>query len=341
MRSLKYKKKIVTVLFPSIILLVIGGLLLKSYENNKVIQKSALKLNTYITVTLYGMDDESFIDGAFEVCDYYESLFSKTISTSDVSRFNNRTTSSITIDKDTSELMQFGLTYSKLSNGAFDIAIGRLSSLWDFTSDAPSIPDATTINDSLNHIGYENLIIKENTLSSKDPDLQIDLGGIAKGYIADKMKEYLISKGVKSATINLGGNVLCIGKKPDGAAFKIGIQKPFSEQGEILLGIELVDYSVVTSGTYERYFIKDNKVYHHILNPTTGYPYDNGLVSVTILSPKSVDGDGLSTSCFALGLENGMKLINSLDHVYAIFVTDDDQIYYSDGTKETFKIDMP
>lgn len=166
----------------------------------------------------------------------------------------------------------------------------------------------------------------------------LDLGAIAKGYIADKMKEFLVSKGVKSATINLGGNVLCIGKKTDNTPFRIGIQKPFADRSETIAILDIEDKSVVSSGIYERYFEKDGTFYHHILNPDTGYPYDNHLVSVTIISDQSMDGDGLSTSCFALGLEKGMELINSLPDVHAVFITDDYQLHYSDHFQEDLKV---
>ena len=159
-----------------------------------------------------------------------------------------------------------------------------------------------------------------------DPKAAIDLGGIAKGYMADQLKEYLLAEGVTSAIINLGGNVLTVGEKPDGSSFHIGIQKPFDKQNATITSVSVKDSSVVTSGSYERYFKIDDTIYHHILNTETGFPCDNGLLSVTILSEKSIDGDVLSTACFALGLEEGQKLIESLEDIDAIFVTQDYEI---------------
>ena len=159
-----------------------------------------------------------------------------------------------------------------------------------------------------------------------DPKSAIDLGGIAKGYMADQLKEYLLGEGVTSAIINLGGNVLTIGEKPDGTSFNIGIQKPFDKQNATITSVQVKDSSVVTSGSYERYFKLGDTIYHHILNTETGYPCDNGLLSVTILSKESIDGDALSTACFTLGLEEGQKLIESLEDIDAIFVTDDYEI---------------
>ena len=152
--------------------------------------------------------------------------------------------------------------------------------------------------------------------------------------IADKIKDYLLEQGVKSALINLGGNVLCIGEKPDGLPFKVGLQKPFKDRNETIAVLNIRDRSVVTSGVYERCFEKDGVNYHHILDPKTGYPYDNGLLSVTIVSPRSVDGDGLSTACFSLGLKEGIALLDTMPEVCGYFITEDYKVHYSEGAKE-------
>lgn len=181
--------------------------------------------------------------------------------------------------------------------------------------------------------------IQEHKVLFMEEGMSIELGAIAKGYIADKIKAYLIEQGVGSATINLGGNMLCVGTKPSGAPFRIGIQKPFADHSQVVGIVDIDDLSVVSSGIYERYITVDGKQYHHILNPATGYPYENGLVSVTIISPKSVDGDALSTSCFCLGLEDGMKLVESQPDCYGIFITSDGELHYSQGLEERFKIE--
>ncbi|HCR41242.1 MAG TPA: thiamine biosynthesis protein ApbE, partial [Lachnospiraceae bacterium] len=144
--------------------------------------------------------------------------------------------------------------------------------------------------------------------------------------------------GVKSAMINLGGNVLCVGTKPDGTPFNVGIQMPYADRNETIAVMQISDLSVVSSGIYERFFELDGVRYHHILNPRTGYPYDTDLISVSIISPYSVDGDGLSTTAFALGLEKGMKLIESIPDTYAVFITEDYQLHYTKGFQEAIKI---
>ncbi len=311
-----------------------------STTNNSVndkIQKSSFKLNTIITITLYGTQDESIIDGAFALCDKYENLLSRTKSSSEIYQLNHASNNSFEVSDDTLDLLKRGLDYCRVSNGAFDLSVEPLTSLWNFGSDKQRLPEREEIENALSHVGYEDIKIEGNTVTMK-AGMGIDLGAIAKGYIADKIKEYLLEHKVTSATINLGGNVLCVGKKPDGSPFRIGIQKPFEDRNETIAVMELDDVSVVSSGIYERYFEVDGTQYHHILNPSTGYPYDNNLLSVTIISKESTDGDALSTTCFALGLEKGLELIESMEDTYAVFITKDDTLHYSKGFLENIVV---
>ena len=213
-----------------------------------------------------------------------------------------------------------------------------MSSLWDFSSGTALLPDEEELSQALALVDYRQVSLEGNLLRFGMEGMQLDLGAIAKGYIADRMKDYLIEEGVGSAIIDLGGNILCLGKRPDGEPFRIGIQRPFAERSETAAIAQIDGKSVVSSGIYERFFEKEGKLYHHLLNPRTGYPYENGLTSVTILSDFSVDGDGLSTSCFALGLEEGMKLAESLPGVYAAFITEDGKLHFSSGTETEFSI---
>ena len=238
------------------------------------------------------------------------------------------------LSDDTASLIATGLKYCKISGGAFDITLEPLSSLWDFTSGSPQVPDGADIAAAAARVDYRNLRLDGNHLTFLSPDTTIDLGSIAKGYIADRLKDYLVEKHVESAIINLGGNVLCVGGLPDGTDFHIGLQKPFAGRTETFANVAVNGMSVVSSGVYERHFELDGVNYHHLLDPKTGYPYQNGLVSVTILSPRSVDGDALSTTCFSLGLEDGMALLDSIGDVCGIFVTEDGEIYYSEGAEE-------
>ena len=300
-------------------------------SSREPISKQGFLLDTVIQITLYDTGNESLLDESFAVCEKYEQLLSKTVATSDVSRINQAEGKPVTVSDETIALIQKSLTYSELSDGAFDITIAPLSSLWDF-KDKKTIPDSQDIEKAKNLVDYHTISISGNTVTLLNPKASIDLGAIAKGYIADKIKDYLVSKNVKSGLINLGGNVLTIGTKPDGSAWNIGIQKPFDEQNAAITSVHLSDESVVTSGVYERYFKQDGVIYHHILDAKTGYPFQNGLLGVTIISEQSVDGDALSTTCFALGLQKGMELIRSLPDIDAIFINDDYQLHDSRDT---------
>lgn len=292
------------------------------------------KLNTYVQITAYGNGiDRETLDNALGLCDTYEKIFSRTLDESELARLNRHETT--TVSHELGELINYGLEYSRLSQGAFDISIQPLSSLWDFTAEEPSVPDSELLSECLQYVDYGSVAISANEDGTYEVTLPegmgLDLGAIAKGYIADKIKAYLTDHGVESALINLGGNVLCVGTKPDGSSFRIGVKKPFAQDGSTIAVAATNDASVVSSGTYERCFTSDGIFYHHILDPSTGYPYDNGLTQVTIFSSDSVTGDCLSTTCFALGLEAGLELINRTDGVEAVFVTEDGTMHMSDG----------
>lgn len=290
------------------------------------LSKTEFYFDTVITITVYDSKDVKILNTCFDYCKEFENLVSRTIPTSDISRINALAGSSVEVSDTTIKLLKKGIEFGKLTDGTFDITIAPLVELWDIKNNPGNVPSESDIAKTLSHVNYENIVIDGNTVTLTDPDAAIDLGGIAKGYMADQLKDYLLREGVTSAIINLGGNVLTIGEKPDGTTFNIGIQKPFDKQNATITSVQVKDSSVVTSGSYERYFKVDDTVYHHILNTKNGYPCNNELLSVTILSEKSVDGDALSTACFALGLEEGQKLIESLDNIDAIFVTKDYEI---------------
>lgn len=347
-------KKVLTLLI-LIVTLIIPQLGCNSQVNNPGIGKSSYHLNTICTVTIYSMDgiedlNETeqqkealqLITDAFALCDDYEKILSKTVEGSDVYRINHAGGQAIEVDPATIEVVNKGLEYSRLSGGAFDITIGKVSDLWNFQemddkgNHVGVIPEEGVISEAMNHVDYNVVVVEGNTIRLTDPMAELDLGGIAKGYIADKVAEFLESKGVTSAVVDLGGNIVVIGEKgesidnPIGTEFKVGIADPNSEG---LLGLlECKDKTVVTSGTYERYFELDGKRYHHVLDTKTGYPADTDLLAVTIVSDKghSVDCDGLSTSCLALGKEKGLKLIQGLDGVQAIFIDKDGKVTKSE-----------
>lgn len=287
--------------------------------------------DTVVTVKIYDSRDESIRKGCEELCREYDTKFSSTAEGSEIAMINQAGGKPTKVSQDTAVLIKKGLYYGKLSNGAFDITIGSVSSLWDFKAENPKVPSRSAVREALSHVDYKKVVVEGSTVTLEDPKASLDVGAIAKGYIADRLKEYLESQGVRHAAINLGGNFLAVGGKPDGSPFNVGIQKPFSESGVPLTSVKLKDQSIVTSGTYQRYFEQDGTLYHHILDPSTGYPCSNGLNSVTILTDSSLTADALSTTCFILGPEKGMDLINKLDNVDAVFVDTDNQIAFSEN----------
>lgn len=347
------KQNMMKRLIPMLVTLsLVAGLFTGCTNPNASASKSGFYFDTIIQITLYGTTKETYIDNCFALAKKYENLFSNTIETSDVSRINaNAGSGTYTkVDPETLSLIKEGISYGDLSGGAFDITIGNLSDLWNFSkiaenltsddneTDASILPSDSDIAAALGHINYKNISIQDNTVLLTDPDAKLDLGGIAKGYIADRMKEYLNSKGITSGIINLGGNVMTIGEKQDHSAYKVGIQKPFASDGTSIAAVEVKDKSIVSSGVYERYYRIDGKLYHHILNPKTGYPVENNLYEVTIISDRSVDGDALSTTCFALGLDDGMKLIENTPDTEAIFITNDNELHTSSGIGKTIPL---
>lgn len=329
-----------------------------STTGNEPISISSIKLNTAIQITIYDSQDKVLLDDCLALCDKYELVFSRTNKKSELYKLNHRkdtsdkdpnadgqttpypvsgTADTWHISEDLAALLSEGLDITRESDGAFDIAIAPLTSLWDFTAEDPKVPDDAAIQKALPLCSSDGVTIDGQDITLPSDDIQFDVGAIAKGYIADRMKDLLVKKGVKSAIINLGGNVLCIGSKPDGTPFKIGIQKPFADRNETEAVMDITGKSVVSSGIYERCFKQDGKLYHHILNPKTGYPYDNSLISVTIISDQSVDGDALSTTCFALGLEDGLKFAEKKG-VQAVFITEDYELHYTDGFQDEINV---
>ena len=290
--------------------------------------RTGFYLNTVISVTIYGPASEDLLDGCMELAAYYENLLSRTMEGSDVWNINHSGGRPVTVHEETLLLLETALSYAELSKGLVDPTIGALSILWNMGEENQGIiPDEKEIRQALSHVNYKNVRIDGSQVSLEAPECRLDLGFIAKGYIADRMREYLLSKGVTSAIINLGGNVSAIGCRPDKTPFRVGVQKPFAQTGDYSLVLEIDDLSVVSSGNYERCFEKDGVLYHHILSTRDGSPARTGLDSVTIICSRSVDGDALSTLCFLLGYEKGRELVESLDNTQAVFITEDGSVF--------------
>lgn len=296
------------------------------------LSKTDFVLDTVSTITLYGGGDEKLIDRCFELCREYELIFSRTDERSELYALNRD--GSAEVSGELLKLITLARDYARLSGGAFDFTLGAASGMYGFSSDSPHAPSASELAEAMEHTGWEKVVIDGSTVTLTDPGAVIDLGAIAKGYIADRLAELLLENGQNSAVINLGGNVLCLGSRPDGSDFTVGLQYPFEQLNETIANIRVSGMSVVTSGIYQRCFEQDGVFYHHILDPETGLPCQSGLLAVSVVCPSSADADALSTACFVLGLDDGLELIDSLSGTYAVFITQDYELHYSEGFQD-------
>lgn len=328
----RFKKTISIITIAILILsLTVGCSSTNSESDDSKSRKDAevFALDTVLSFSVWDTDD-AVLNEAVNLCYKYDKLLSKSVEKSDIYKLNHSNGNPVIVDDETVYLIKKAVEYSKMSDGSFDVTIMPVKELWDFKSENPKIPSNEALLAELKKVDYNNIVIKGNEITLKN-NAQIDLGGIAKGYIADKIKEYLTQNGVKKAIINLGGNVLMLGQKNSESLWTVGIQHPDKDRNESLGTVKVKDKSVVTSGVYERYFEIDGKMYHHLLNPFDGKPANNGVASVTIISDSSLQGDVLSTTCFVLGYEKGIKLIESIDSAEAIYIFDDLSIKTSSG----------
>ena len=321
---MKYKKIIAAISAAALLLSGCSGM-----PSQEDLTYTDTLFDTVIKIQILDPVDKEVLEGCEKLCKDYDVRFSTTNEDSEIYKINHAGGAAVEVSEDTLTLIKKGIYYGDFSDGLFDITIGSVTSLWDFHAESPSVPSAEAIASALSHVNYKNIVISENTVRLSDPNAAIDVGAIAKGYIADRLKDYLKENGVKHAIINLGGNVLTIGTKTDGSKYNIGIQKPFDESGTPITSVKIADQSIVTTGIYQRYFKADGKIYHHVIDPKTGYPCENSLYSVSIITDSSLTADALSTVCYLMGYEKANNLIDQLDNVDAVFITDDEEIHYS------------
>ncbi|NNU75551.1 FAD:protein FMN transferase [Clostridium estertheticum] len=324
-----------------LLLLIIPTFLISCATNDEPVEKEAYMMGTIMNFKIYGKNAETATALVLKRISNIESKMSVNIKTSEISKLNAKAgISGQKLSEDTYSVIEKSVQYSKLTGGALDATIEPIVGLWGIGTDKERLPSKTEIDDKLKLVNYKDIVLdkKNLTVKLKRKNQAIDLGAIAKGYTADEVKKVLLNNKISSAIINLGGNVYTIGSNPDGKDWNVGIQNPLSTRGEYLGTISVTDKSIVTSGNYERFFIKDGIRYHHIFDPKTGYPAKQSLISTTIVSDKSVDGDALSTSTYIMGLDKGLKLVESIKGVEAIFVTKDKKVYVTPGLKDNFKL---
>ena len=315
-------------LFRLLIAIVIMMLVMSGFENGQgkatdlpKQTKVGFYLDTVITLTAY-TDQPELLEKGLEYCADYEKMLSRTVEGSDIWNINHAGGTTVTVSDETAEILRTAIEISEKSGGAFDVTIAPVSALWDFTSGSQVIPEPAMIKQVIHYVDYRQIRLEGNSVTLP-AGMMIDLGGIAKGYIADAVKTKLEAAGITSAILSFGGNIVSIGLKPDGSPWKVGIQDIDEPTGKSMMVSLNFGGSTVTSGIYERGFTVDGVRYHHILSSETGWPIQNELASVTIFSDSSMIGDALSTAVFALGMEKGSQLIESMDGVEALFIRQD------------------
>lgn len=301
-----------------------------------------LKLNiklmgTYINITIYDYDNKDIIVEVENLLHHYNLIFSMYDAKAELYNLNKHAfNNEIKVSDDLFNLIEIGKYHSVNSN--LNICIAPIVNLWNIGFSNNRVPDDIEISKALKLTNPNDIILNssDKSILFKKEGMQIDLGALAKGYIADKIKEYLESKDVKSAIINLGGNIVTLGfaiHRKD-LNFRIGLQNPRLPRGNHLLDLAINDMSIVTSGKYERNFKQNNKIYHHILNPKNGYPIETNMASITIISDKSIDGEIWTSKLFAKSYEEIDKELMKYNDLEAIIIYDDNTIEYTKGVEK-------
>ena len=318
-------------------------------------------MDTVMELEVYGHEDA--LPGAEELIRELEKKLSVTDEKSEIYALN--LSNSAQISEDTAELMEGALDICERTSGALDITIYPVLKAWGFTTGEYRVPNDAEIEELLGGVDYRNVVLgsaidekdgaedahlevtpSNDTFPEGTPSVatipqgtQVDLGSVAKGYTGSKVIDYFKEQGVKSALINLGGNVQCLGSKPNGDKWNVAIKSPFEDSTSGVLGIiQTSDKAIITSGGYERYFEEDGEVYWHILDPKTGKPAKNGLVSVTVIGDDGLKCDGFSTALFVEGLDNAINTYRSSDDFEAVFVTEERKVYVTEGIADSFSL---
>ncbi len=291
------------------------------FSHFRIFRRTDYALNTVITIQAAGKNVESAVSEAIRAIKDIDSALNAHSEQSEIYALNHTPFGKWAhVSEETFSLIEKSVEISKKTKGAFDITIKPIADLWNINSETPKIPEDYEIEEVLLKVGYENIELdkKNSKVRFKKAGMEIDLGAIAKGYAADKAAQILRENGIKSALLDLGGNVYAIGKKPGGGKWKIGIQEPFEPRGTYFAKKDLKDCSAVTSGAYERYFEENGKIYHHVLDPKTGRPCESDIKSATVLCPKSYLADALSTAAFVLGKDGAKEIAETFDNVSII-----------------------
>lgn len=330
---MKYKTLLILLIF-SLILSGCGDK--EPLRHTEPIRKrQELLMGTLVEISIADEDKDATeidlaIDKAFKEIKRIEDLLSPYNKDSEISRINRLgEREAITVSDETFSLIKRSIEFSRISEGAFDITVAPLLELWGFSIDpsagSPVIPSEEEVKTKLSLVGWDRIIThdRSRSIAFSRAGMKIDLAAIAKGYAVDRAIEALRGEGITRAIVDAGGDIYCLGAKSETEPWVIGIKDP-RRPNEILNTLDIIDRAIVTSGDYERYFIVEGKRYSHIIDPRTGYPVQNKVMSVTILAPGCLEADALATAVFVMGEEKGAEFIDQFDSVEVIIKTLDE-----------------
>lgn len=310
-----------------------------SKNENKSATRSLFAMDTYMEIKAYGRRSEEAVEASAKEIERLDELLSTGSENSEITILNHNKTGKVS--EDTAYLLKRSLELWKTTGGAFDITIYPVMRAWGFAGGEFQVPDNAELTGLLADVDASKIEFNENTKTLTLPEnMEIDFGGIAKGYTSERVAKIMKEYGIKSATLNLGGNVKTIGTKPDGSEWKIAIKNPDNTQSYLGV-ISAKDKAIITSGGYERYFEEDGKVYHHIIDPKTGKSAQNGLTSVTIVCDDGTLADGLSTALYVLGKDDAIAYWKAHNEEFdAVFLDDTGTLYVTQGLEKTFTSEL-
>lgn len=293
-------------------------------------------MGSQVTGTLYGENDNQLADEILSVMKKEEDTYiSKYKETSEIYKLNKN--GNAELSEHTAGIIGKCHDIAKDSNGAFDITVGALSALWNFDNYAQSVPDAQLIAKALQTCDYEQIALNANRITLGDGQ-QIEPGAVGKGIACDDALTVLENSNIEGAVVSVGGTVLTYGKNPDAEYWTVGIRSPEKDDTSVFLKLKIEGTAFIsTSGSYEKYFEKDGRLYHHILSTETGYPVQNGLISVTVIADNGLTADALSTACFALGLDKSYSLLEKYN-ADAVFVDSNGRVYITENYSDRYEI---
>ena len=334
--AVKAMKRVV--IFVLCILLILSGCSKETSlyitKENGMYTASFLSMDTVISFSVISRNAEKNIQKAYEQIVAYDAAFSAHSEDSEVSEANHSSGNSIYVSDELAQQIYTALKVSKMTDGAFDITVLPLMKLWGFYNRNYTVPDETSIANTIKLIGYEKIQLEDNILFMQE-GTQIDLGAVSKGFAGQKAAQLLMDLGVDSGMLSLGGNMQVFGLNSYDSVWNIAIQDPYDESAYVGI-IHNTDCSIITSGSYQRYFEENDKIYHHIIDPHTGYPAESGLVSVTIIADDGTYADALSTGLFVTGLDKAVEIWKEYQDFEAVFITENNTIYITEGLIDKF-----